>query len=101
VGRERQAGHLSDRDRRGGLADRHEGGLSTELSGNLRPSELSWREIEVLQLISDGLPNREIALQLFVAEETVKSHVQHLLAKIAAPNRASAVATGFRLGLIT
>jgi DNA-binding NarL/FixJ family response regulator len=97
VAGERQAGHPLDREQRGGLAVFHEGGPSDDV----RPSELSWREIEVLQLISDGLPNREIAQRLHVAEETVKSHVQHLLAKIGAPNRASAVATGFRLGLIS
>ena len=36
------------------------------------------REIEVLQLISDGLVNREIGTRLFLSEETVKSHVRHL-----------------------
>jgi DNA-binding NarL/FixJ family response regulator len=58
------------------------------------------REIEVLQLISDGLANREIALRLFLSEETVKSHVRHLLAKLQARSRAHAVAVGFRRGLI-
>ena len=58
------------------------------------------REIEVLQLISDGIVNREIGQRLFLSEETVKSHVRHLLAKLQARSRAHAVAVGFRRGLI-
>jgi len=59
------------------------------------------REIQVLQLISDGLANREIGQHLYLSEETVKSHVRHLLAKLQARSRAHAVAIGFRRGLLT
>ena len=62
--------------------------------------EPTAREIEVLQLISDGLVNREIGVRLFLSEETVKSHVRHLLAKLQARSRAHAVAVGFRRGII-
>jgi DNA-binding NarL/FixJ family response regulator len=62
--------------------------------------EPTMREIEVLQLISDGLVNREIGVRLYLSEETVKSHVRHLLAKLQARSRAHAVAIGFRRGLI-
>ena len=62
--------------------------------------EPTTREIEVLQLISDGLVNREIGARLYLSEETVKSHVRHLLAKLQARSRAHAVAVGFRRGLI-
>jgi len=62
--------------------------------------EPTMREIEVLQLISDGLVNREIGQRLFLSEETVKSHVRHLLAKLQARSRAHAVAVGFRRKLI-
>jgi DNA-binding NarL/FixJ family response regulator len=58
------------------------------------------REIQVLQLIAEGFVNREIGQQLFLSEETVKSHVRHLLAKLQARSRAHAVAVGFRRGLI-
>jgi DNA-binding NarL/FixJ family response regulator len=58
------------------------------------------REIQVLQLIAEGLVNREIGQQLYLSEETVKSHVRHLLAKLQARSRAHAVAVGFRRGLI-
>ena len=70
-------------------------GSRTELE-----QEPTGREIEVLQLISDGLVNREIGQRLFLSEETVKSHVRHLLAKLQARSRAHAVAVGFRRGLI-
>ena len=59
------------------------------------------REIEVLQLVADGLVNRDIGKRLFLSEETVKSHVRHLLAKLQARSRAHAVAVGFRRGLLS
>ena len=62
--------------------------------------EPTMREIEVLQLVADGLVNREIGQRLFLSEETVKSHVRHLLAKLQARSRAHAVAVGYRRGLI-
>ena len=62
--------------------------------------EPTHREVEVLQLISDGLVNREIGVRLFLSEETVKSHVRHLLAKLQARSRAHAVAVGLRRGII-
>jgi DNA-binding NarL/FixJ family response regulator len=58
------------------------------------------RETQVLQLVSEGLVNREIGERLFLSEETVKSHVRHILAKLQARSRAHAVAIGFRRGLI-
>jgi DNA-binding NarL/FixJ family response regulator len=58
------------------------------------------REIEVLQLVSQGLVNREIGDRLYLSEETVKSHVRHILAKLQARSRAHAVAVGFRRGLL-
>ena len=63
--------------------------------------EPTAREIEVLQLVSEGLVNRDIGVRLFLSEETVKSHVRHLLAKLQARSRAHAVAVGFRRGLIS
>ncbi len=59
------------------------------------------REVQVLQLISEGLVNREIGKVLFLSEETVKSHVRHLLAKLQARSRAHAVAIGFRRGILS
>jgi DNA-binding NarL/FixJ family response regulator len=84
------------------VAKRRGGGEVIPFSGPLQEleQEPTAREIEVLQLISDGLVNREIGVRLFLSEETVKSHVRHLLAKLQARSRAHAVAVGFRRSLI-
>lgn len=63
-------------------------------------SSLTEREIQVLELVSEGLVNREIGERLFLAEETVKSHLRHLLVKLEARSRAHAVAIGFRRKII-
>lgn len=59
------------------------------------------REVSVLRLVADGLSNAEIAARLGMSEETVKSHVRHLLAKLGALTRAHAVAKGIRRGVIS
>jgi DNA-binding NarL/FixJ family response regulator len=66
-----------------------------------REQEPTAREVQVLQLISEGLANREIGKVLFLSEETVKSHVRHLLAKLQARTRAHAVAIGLRRGILS
>ena len=55
-----------------------------------RPAGLSRREVEVLRLLARGLPNREIAAQLYVAPDTVKRHVQHIYDKTGLATRAGA-----------
>lgn len=62
---------------------------------------LSHREIEVLNLISEGKTNQEIATLLFLSSETIKSHVRNLLAKLGARSRAHAVSIAFHQGLLT
>src|SRR2546430_5179815 len=62
--------------------------------------EPTAREIEVLQLISDGLVNREIGVGLFPFGETVKAHVLPPLANLQARPSAHAGAVGFRRGLV-
>ncbi len=99
----RYAGHTRRFDEV--AARRSTNGSSAEvipLNGPLRElqQEPTHREVEVLQLISDGLLNREIGVRLFLSEETVKSHVRHLLAKLQARSRAHAVALGLRRGII-
>lgn len=62
--------------------------------------ELTGREIDVLRLIAKGNANKEIAAQLSVTEETVKSHVTHILGKLGANDRTHAVTIGLQRGII-
>jgi DNA-binding NarL/FixJ family response regulator len=63
-------------------------------------ANLSAREVEILTLMAQGLFNHEIASHLFLARETVKTHIHHLLGKLGARSRTHAVAIGLRQGLI-
>lgn len=63
------------------------------------PAGLTPREAEVLSLIASGMSNREIAEHLTVSEGTVKSHINHLLTKIDARDRAQAVTFAYQRGL--
>lgn len=62
--------------------------------------ELTSREMEVLELLAEGLANKQIALELEISEHTVKFHVSSIYTKLGASNRTEAVLIGARLGLI-
>ena len=62
--------------------------------------ELTPREVEVLQLLSEGLPNKAIASQLGISEHTVKFHVNAIMGKLGAQSRTDAVIRATRSGLI-
>ncbi len=62
---------------------------------------LTPREMDVLRLLAQGLPNRKIGERLFINERTVKYHVAAILAKLEAANRTEAVMRAIERGLIT
>jgi two-component system response regulator DegU len=62
--------------------------------------ERSDREIEVLQLVADGKSNKEVANDLTISEKTVKAHLRSIFRKLEVGDRAQAVATAMRKGLV-
>jgi two-component system, NarL family, response regulator LiaR len=61
---------------------------------------ITRRELEILQLIAEGMSNREIAEKLYVSENTVKTHSSRVFDKIGAKRRTQAVQLGKQLGLL-
>lgn len=88
-------------------AARGESVMSQQVMGKLfsrltNPVEaLTPREVDVLQLVNRGKPNREIASALFLTEATVKSHLAHIFTKLGVSNRTSAVAVAREHGIIS
>jgi DNA-binding NarL/FixJ family response regulator len=74
--------------------------IATELAEHAGEEDLSVRELEVLGLIARGNANKEIAARLAISEETVKSHVTKILAKLRANDRTHAVTIGLKRGVI-
>jgi DNA-binding NarL/FixJ family response regulator len=62
---------------------------------------LTRREVEVLELLAEGLPNKAIAARLGISDQTVKFHVSSICGKLPATNRTDAVRRAIRRGLIT
>lgn len=84
--------------------------LETSLAGLLMPSgaesteppvdPLTQREMEVLQLLAEGLPNKLIAQRLGITDHTVKFHVNAIMGKLSVQSRTEAVVRATKLGLI-
>lgn len=73
-----------------------------ESAGDDSPIEpLTAREMEVIQLMAQGLANKQIALKLDISEHTVKFHLSSLYAKLGISSRTEAVKRGIELGLIS
>ena len=66
----------------------------------LKALGITRRELEILELIAQGMSNREIADKLFVSENTVKTHSSRLFDKLSAKRRTQAVQIGKEMGLI-
>jgi DNA-binding NarL/FixJ family response regulator len=65
------------------------------------PETLTTRETEVLRHVALGLSNRDLAAALSVSEETVKTHVTHVLAKLNVDNRAQAIVQALKRGIVS
>jgi len=64
------------------------------------PIKLTRRETEVLRLMATPATYKQIAVKLYVSEETIRTHAKHILGKLQQPNRAQAVLAAVRAGLI-
>ena len=74
--------------------------LAEVSSPRTRGTGLSAREREVLRLVAEGLPTKQIALSLSISERTVKFHINSIFHKLGADNRAQAVALAAQRGLL-
>jgi DNA-binding NarL/FixJ family response regulator len=75
--------------------------VATEIAMHTTEPSLSPREIEVLRLIAAGHANKSISVRLAINEETTKSHVKNILAKLGAKDRTHAVSLALRRGIIS
>ncbi len=79
-----------------------QGTAYTHSAQHIPPYEpLTERELEVLKLLAQGMPNKEIASQLVISERTAKFHVSSIMGKLGATNRTEAVSLAAQKGLIT
>lgn len=82
----------------------HEVDLPTEvpaLPRDVASEPLTVREAQVLQLVAAGHSNKGIGGELYLSEDTIKTHMRRLMRKLKARDRAHAVAIGYRAGIIT
>jgi NarL family two-component system response regulator LiaR len=66
----------------------------------LTPSPLSQREVDVLRLVVEGMSNQEIAERLVLSVETIKTHMRHIMEKLAVTDRTQAAVKAMRQGLV-
>ena len=74
--------------------------IAQKLVDRIQKPQISPRELEVLKSVASGKSNKEIGVQLFIGEGTVKTHVASLLEKLGVTGRTSAVREAVRLGLV-
>jgi DNA-binding NarL/FixJ family response regulator len=70
------------------------------LAQHLSDENLSEREVEVLRHVAEGTRNRDIGARLFIAEETVKVHLKHIMRKLNAKDRTEAITIAARRGIM-
>ena len=72
-----------------------------DVTDSVKEESLTPREIQVLELVAEGLSNKRIAARLDISDQTVKFHVSSICGKLGAANRTDAVRRALRRGLIT
>jgi DNA-binding NarL/FixJ family response regulator len=75
--------------------------LLERMSEGERGDELSVRELEVLRLLVEGASNKVIAVRLVLSENTIKTHISHIFAKLGVQSRAEAVTVALQRGLVS
>jgi DNA-binding NarL/FixJ family response regulator len=75
--------------------------VAAEIAKHTADAALTAREIEVLQLVASGHANKEISARLFINDETTKTHIKNILAKLGAKDRTHAVSMGLKRGIIS
>ena len=75
--------------------------VAAEIAKHTADGTLTTREIEVLRLVASGHANKEISARLSINEETTKTHIKNILAKLGAKDRTHAVSLGLRRGIIS
>jgi DNA-binding NarL/FixJ family response regulator len=74
--------------------------IAAYLAEHYSDEQLTSREVDILRQLAGGNRNRDIAEKLFIAEETVKAHLKHIMEKLHANDRTQAVSIGVRRGII-
>lgn len=75
-------------------------GVAANLAEHMGQEVLSKREVEILKQVAEGSRNKEIASQLTLSEETIKSHMKNILEKLGAADRTQAVSIAVRRGIM-
>ena len=74
--------------------------IAAQLANRISRDELSGREMQILQLLTQGLTNREIGFELGISDNTVRNHMNHLLDKLDSRDRTGALTVALRQGLV-
>jgi len=74
--------------------------VAAEIAEHATDIALTPREVDILRLVAEGHANKEISVRLSLTEETVKSHIRNILAKLEANDRTHAVTIGLKRGII-
>lgn len=83
------------------LGARDQGSGTRVLADQAFEEALTHRELEVLELLAEGLPNKGIAERLGISDQTVKFHVASIMGKLGASNRVETVSRAVRRGLVS